>query len=98
LNVEPYVSFRWLVAGVFGAMGVQALLALWLQIRDLARGGNARSPREEQLVRMLKRHAALLALRALSFETGRRHAALLLQIALLFAAAVGLNVWIFRFE
>lgn len=97
-NIEPYVSFRWLVAALFAAMGVQALLAFGLQLRDWSRGAGTRPPREQQIVRLLKQHAALLALRTLSFETVRRHGALLLQIAGLLAAAIALNVWIFRTE
>ncbi len=94
-NVEPYVSFRWLVAGLFLALAVQALLALLLNLRDLQRGAGAMAPRERQMVHLLKLHAALLLLRTASLETMRRHSFLLLQIALLLAAAVALNVWIF---
>jgi len=97
-NVEPYLSFRWLVAILFLAMAVQSLLALVLNLRDLQRGVGDLAPREQQMTRLLKLHAALLLLRTASLETLRRHSFLLLQIALLLCAAVALNVWIFRYH
>ena len=98
VNVEPFVSFRWLVAALFGAMGVQALLALVLNLRDLSHGAAALSPREQQIARMLKRYGWLLLLRTLSLETLRRHGGLIAQIAALATLAGLLNWWIFTLE
>lgn len=97
-NVEPYVSFQWLVAGLFCAMGVQALLAVALNLRDLARGAGSLSPREQQMARLLKRYGALLLLKTLSFETLRRQRWLIAQIIALAMLAGWLNGWVFTLD
>jgi hypothetical protein len=94
-DVEPYVSFRWLLGVVLGAMALQSLLATFFFLRELAGPVHERSARDEQLARLLKLYGKLLLLRALSLETVRRHLGLVAQIVVLLVAAVALNVWIF---
>lgn len=95
VDVEPYVSFRWLMGVVLGALALQSLLATFFFLRELAGPVRERSVREEHVTRLLKQYGKLMVLRALSFETVRRNAGLVAQIVLLAAAAVVLNVWIF---
>lgn len=94
-DVEPYVSFRWLLGVVLGAMALQSLLATFFFLRELAGPVRERTAREEHVARLLKQFGKLLLLRALSLETVRRHKGLVAQIVLLAVAAVALNVWIF---
>jgi len=94
-DVEPYSWFRWLLGIVLGALALQSLLATFFSLRELAGPVRERSPREEHVARLVKQFGKLLVLRALSFETLRRHRGLVAQIVLLAVAAVALNVWIF---
>lgn len=97
-HVEPYLSFRWLLGGVLGALALQSLLSTLLMLRDLARPGAPLPPREQQLARLLKRHGALLLLRALSWRTVRRYRGLVAQIVVLAIAAVVLHAWVFAWN
>ncbi len=46
-HVEPYVSFRWVIGVVLGAMGMQSLLALLLFVRDVRRPAPELGAREQ---------------------------------------------------
>jgi hypothetical protein len=94
-HVEPYFSYRYLLGLVFGAMFVHWLVTTILWMRDLGRPVPGATQRERALQRIGRAWILLLLLRALSWGTLRRHAGLALQLALLAAAAIGLNVLIF---
>ena len=94
-DVEPYSWFRWLLAIVLGAMAFHSLLVTFFFLRELAGEVHERSPREEQMARILKLWGKLLVLRAFSLRTARANLGLIAQIVVLGAAAVVLNVWIF---
>jgi hypothetical protein len=94
-DVEPYSWFRWLLAIVLSAMAFHSLLVTFFFLRDLAGEVRERSPREEQLARILKLWGKLLLLRAFSLRMARANLGLIAQIAALGAAAIALNVWIF---
>lgn len=95
VNVEPYLSFRYLLGLVFGAMFVHWLVMTVLWVRDVGRPIPGATERERALHRIGRAWILLLLLRALSGRTLRRHAGLALQLALLLAAAIGLNFLIF---
>ncbi len=97
-HVEPYLSFRWLIAGVLGALTLQSLLATLFVLRDLARPGTPLPPREAHLARLLKQHAILLLLRAFSWRTARRYRGLVAQIVVLLIAAVALHAMVFAWS
>ncbi len=79
-------------------MGVQALLALVLNLRDLSRGASSLAPRERQMARIARRYGMVLLLKTASLETLRRHGGLIVQIAALATLAGLMNWWIFTLE
>ena len=97
-HVEPYVSFRFLLAMVFGGMFVHWCIVGWLTASDLLRSAPAMSPREVQAGRIARNYALLIVLRAFSFDFLRRNAWLLAQVLVLLAAAAVLTFQVFEAE
>ncbi len=97
-HVEPYVSFRYLLGMVFGAMLVHWIVARLLWLRDLARPGGETSERDRALIRIAKSYAGVLLLRTFSLRTLRASGGLVAQIVVLLAAAIWLNVLVFAGE
>lgn len=94
-NVEPYVSFRFLLALVFGGMFVHWCIVGLLTLRDFVEQPPARSEREQQAGRIARNFALLILLRSFSLDMMRRNAWLLLQVAVLLAASVVLSIRVF---
>jgi hypothetical protein len=95
-HVEPYVSFRFLIALVFTGLFVNGLVATALLLRDAMQSRPASSPRDQQLVRIAKSYGLLLLLRLVSWRTVKRHRALVAQIALLFLLSIALSIGVFH--
>lgn len=97
-NVEPYVSFRFLLVLVFSGMFVHWCIVGWLTAIDLLSRAPAASPRELQAGRIAKNFALLIALRAFSLGFLCRNAWLVAQIVVLLVAATLLTIQVFSAE
>src|SRR6185436_10518962 len=67
--VEPYVSFRWMVAMIFGAMLVSDLLGTWLWLRDVSKAAPDATPREQRLRRIARAAIGSQLLRLFSWDS-----------------------------
>ncbi len=93
--VEPYVSFRWLLALVLGGMFVSDLLGTWLWLRDIGRPQPGDSPRDRQLRRIARAAIGSMLLRLFSWNSLVRQRGIVTSIALLALLALALNVLVF---
>lgn len=96
--VEPYVSYRFLLGLVFGAIFLNGMLGAILAVRDLGRAHPDATPREQALRRVARTSTLLLLFRLFSWNTARRHLAIIVQLTLLLAIAVALNIYVFFAE
>jgi hypothetical protein len=93
--VEPYVSYRWLLAVIFGAMFVSDLLGTWFWLREIGRPQAVDSPREQQLRRIARAAIGSMLLRLFSWDSLLRQRGVFTSIVLLTALAIALNAYVF---
>ena len=93
--VEPYVSFRWLLALVFGGMLLSDLLGTWFWLRELGRPDPTDSPREAQLRRIAKAATGSMLLQLFSWNSLLRQRGVFTSVVLLAVFAIALNVFVF---
>ena len=93
--VEPYVSYRWLLAVIFGAMFVSDLLGTWFWLRELGRAEPCATPREAQLRRIARAAIGSMLLRLFSWDSLLRQRGVFTSIVLLTALAIALNAYVF---
>src|SRR5262252_8838554 len=88
--VEPYVSFRWLLALVLGGMFVSDLIGTWLWLREIGRPQPGDSPRELQLRRIARAAIGSMLLRLFSWNSIVRQRGIVTSIVLLTVLAIAL--------
>lgn|SRR5215468_1521115 len=93
--VEPYVSFRWLLALVLGGMFVSDLLDTWFWLRELGRAQPDDSPRERQLRRIARAATGSMLLRLFSWNSLVRQRGVFTSVVLWTAVALALNAYVF---
>ena len=93
--VEPYVSFRWLIALIFAGMLVSDLLGTWLWLREIGRTQPGDSRRERQLRRIARAAVGSMLLRLFSWRALFRQRGIVASIVLLAVLAIALNVAVY---
>src|SRR5262249_37325793 len=93
--VEPYVSYRWLLAVIFGAMFVSDLLGTWFWLRELGRPGAGDTPREAQLRRIARAATWSMLLRLFSWNSLLRQRGIFASVVLWTVVALALNAFVF---
>ena len=93
--VEPYVSYRWVIAMIFGAMLVSDLLGTWLWLRDISKAAPDATPREQQLRRIARAAIGTHLLRLFSWDSLLRQRGVFTSVVLLLLLAIALNAFVF---
>ena len=94
-HVEPYLSFRFLLALLLGGLVLQSVIVTFLVLRDAVQQDPGATERERQIARITRLFAGCLLLRLFSRESLRRHGWVVAQIVLLATAAIALHSWVF---
>ena len=93
--VEPYVSFRWMIAAVFGGMLVSDLLGTWLWLHEIGKAQPSDSPREQRLRRIARAAIGSQLLRLFSWDSLLRQRGVFTSVVLLALLALALNAFVF---